>query len=464
MVLTTDYATHAGKLRAAGDNIGAIAAYRKHLNTNANDTISMHNLAAALGDVGQHKEVVKVLKNAFSKGLNAPESWLVYARSLGHLSRFKDALEAYKQGLTRAPNNANVQMEYAQLHWMVNGDLNAALSLFHEALKIQTSISDIHVMYAEVIGQMGDASQQFDLLNQAYASSGNHPRLAYFLSKAALKNEKFELALQLSQLATKAFPQELDNAINACNCHLAMGQANAVLAIVERFLKTSPNNQHLIALQATAYRLLGDERYPLLYDYTSLVKYLPLGVPKGWSSLSGYISDLEAELEEQHKFVQHPFFLSVRNGSQIPSIARIQKPAIQAFSEAMAQPVNEYVNALSGNKNPMTLRNTGKFTPLPAWSVLLPPGGYHVSHVHQEGWLSAACHIRPAENEEGNVKAGWLALGEPGSITQPKLDAEMFIEPKSGHLAMFPSYMWHGTVGFNQGKPRLTVALDIVPG
>ena len=31
-------------------------------------------------------------------------------------------------------------------------------------------------------------------------------------------------------------------------------------------------------------------------------------------------------------------------------------------------------------------------------------------------------------------------------------------------LALFPSYMWHGTVPFTGAKPRLTFAFDLVPG
>jgi len=30
-------------------------------------------------------------------------------------------------------------------------------------------------------------------------------------------------------------------------------------------------------------------------------------------------------------------------------------------------------------------------------------------------------------------------------------------------LAVFPSYMWHGTVPFEDTQPRLTIAFDMVP-
>jgi hypothetical protein len=30
-------------------------------------------------------------------------------------------------------------------------------------------------------------------------------------------------------------------------------------------------------------------------------------------------------------------------------------------------------------------------------------------------------------------------------------------------LALFPAYMWHGVVPFEDERPRLTVAFDVVP-
>jgi hypothetical protein len=36
------------------------------------------------------------------------------------------------------------------------------------------------------------------------------------------------------------------------------------------------------------------------------------------------------------------------------------------------------------------------------------------------------------------------------------------VEPKRGRLAIFPSYLWHGTNKFGGGE-RMSVAFDMVP-
>jgi hypothetical protein len=37
------------------------------------------------------------------------------------------------------------------------------------------------------------------------------------------------------------------------------------------------------------------------------------------------------------------------------------------------------------------------------------------------------------------------------------------LRPVPGRLALFPSYLWHGTVPFSDAEPRLTVAFDMKP-
>jgi hypothetical protein len=35
--------------------------------------------------------------------------------------------------------------------------------------------------------------------------------------------------------------------------------------------------------------------------------------------------------------------------------------------------------------------------------------------------------------------------------------------PHAGMLALFPSYLWHGTIPFQDEAPRMTIAFDMLP-
>jgi hypothetical protein len=60
-------------------------------------------------------------------------------------------------------------------------------------------------------------------------------------------------------------------------------------------------------------------------------------------------------------------------------------------------------------------------------------------------------------------REGWLRFGQPPIATVPPLLADHYVRPKPGRLALFPSYMWHGTVPFTTDEKRLTIAFDLVP-
>lgn len=188
-----------------------------------------------------------------------------------------------------------------------------------------------------------------------------------------------------------------------------------------------------------------------------------IAVPAGWPTLEAYLADLAAELKQAHPFKAHPFGHSVRRGSQKSDILSVQTRAIAAFVEAITPPINAFLDTMGPGSDPLRSRRRDSAQMIGNWSVWLRPGGHHADHVHPDGWMSSACYIElpPAVNAGG--KEGWLRFGKPGIPAGAGLAAEHWVQPKPGLLALFPSYMWHGTETFSGNEPRLTIAFDLVP-
>lgn len=90
--------------------------------------------------------------------------------------------------------------------------------------------------------------------------------------------------------------------------------------------------------------------------------------------------------------------------------------------------------------------------------------GRHVDHIHPEGWMSSAFYVSlPPSVRGGSGSAGHLQLGQPPSELGLELGPRRVLRPEPGRLALFPSYMWHGTVPFEDTQPRLTIAFDMLP-
>jgi hypothetical protein len=95
--------------------------------------------------------------------------------------------------------------------------------------------------------------------------------------------------------------------------------------------------------------------------------------------------------------------------------------------------------------------------------VRLRGAGFHANHVHPQGWISSAFYVRlPGRSENDSAEAGWLKIGEPPTDLAPDIGPTQMIEPRVGRLVLFPSWMWHGTVPFDNGE-RLTIAFDVRP-
>jgi hypothetical protein len=60
----------------------------------------------------------------------------------------------------------------------------------------------------------------------------------------------------------------------------------------------------------------------------------------------------------------------------------------------------------------------------------------------------------------GNPPAGHIAFGTPPAELGLDLKPYRTTAPQVGHLAIFPSTMWHSTVPFDQGE-RLVIAFDV---
>ena len=166
-----------------------------------------------------------------------------------------------------------------------------------------------------------------------------------------------------------------------------------------------------------------------------------------------------------HPFESHPVGQSLRRGSQtMQSLLQSDQPAIQSFFEAIDGPIHRYMAALGQGDDPVRSRNHCAYRLNGCWSVWLKPGGYHVDHVHPQGWISSACYVATPKAAEDSIrKEGWIRFGQPAVQPPGGLAAEHFVQPRPGRLVLFPAWMWHGTVPVTSDERRLTVAFDVLP-
>lgn len=80
--------------------------------------------------------------------------------------------------------------------------------------------------------------------------------------------------------------------------------------------------------------------------------------------------------------------------------------------------------------------------------------------------MSSAFYVAlPASvvSAQSDNTAGYIQFGQPLAELNLDLEPRRIIKPELGRLALFPSYMWHGTVPFIDEQPRISIAFDMQP-
>lgn len=458
-----DLLQEARRLKASGQTAQALSLYRQAQARFPAEPVAQHNLAAALGDLGRHEEALVFAKAALAAGLDAPETWLVRARSELALLDLSCATESYRRALALRPNLLVAQFEAAQLAWMSSADEEHALLGLRHAERLPGADPILAFVKAQAQEMMSDIHGARASLEPLVARAGcPSVALAYAAHLEALLGRP-HAAISLAKACLQAAPGDFGAVEALTRARLAVGDGSGAAEAAAHLVAAQPLNQHAIALQATAWRMTGDARYRDLYDYDRLVASYPLALPSGWESLGAYMVDVANELKSAHPFRAHPFGHSVRGGSQLPRVLSRETPALSVLGEALMAPVTRHLERLGRGGDPVRLRNAGRARIQGDWSVWLWPGGHHVDHVHQEGWLSTACHIELPAVVGAGGREGWLRFGKPGIPVSGDMAAEHWVRPEPGRLVLFPSYMWHGTEPFRGELPRLTVAFDLLP-
>lgn len=436
-----------------------LVAIRERIAARSPDSFpGQHNLAAALGDAGLAERAETVARRALRAG-DAPETWLVLARALQSQNRYDEAEAAFRAALQRRPVYVDALRDLSQLVWMRTGTLDAASAV----LDVPAPPAErrlLRAIRARLHQYAGDARGGYALLmREALAGDARLEVAAAHLAMG------FDPAAALAHARRAAAHAPQDEAVQRqlIDSYLAVGEAEKALALLGPLLDRHPLDQGLIAVQWTAWRLLGDARAGDLYDYARMVGAQTIDTPPGWPSLDAYLADLGVALRRLHGLEAHPFDQSLRHGTQTSAnLLQSSEPTIRAFVAAIDGPIRRYLALLSSGTDRLRSRNRFAYRIAGLWSVRLRDSGFHVDHVHPMGWLSSAFYVVLPESRDGAGQAGWIKFGQPGTPSLPALASEFAIQPLPGLLVLFPSYMWHGTTPFDRGE-RITIAFDLAP-
>jgi tetratricopeptide (TPR) repeat protein len=451
-------------MQAQGRLPQAIAAYQAALAVNPADRITRHNLGTALRSAGQPEAALAALDRAMADGLAAPETATVRAHVLAEVGRMDEAVAQYRGVIAQAPAHLDAQTTLAMLLPQI-GRGEEALDGFAAALR-QPAPRQLWAAAISAAKAVGDAERMQDWAAAAERLHGPSREWRLAQVSALTLAGQDAAAIAAAETALRTEPGAPGFAAFLAHCHLRSGDLKAAETHALAAAREAPLEQGAWALLTLIWRLLEDPREAWLADYERLVMVNDLVVPKGWSTLPAFIADLEPVLTAMHVTKLAPAEQSLRGGTQTRGrLFDNPDPVIQALAGALTETVEAALAGLTPDAaHPFRGRLTGRIAMAGSWSVRLQSQGFHISHIHQTGWMSSAFYVAlPPEVVAGSGDAGKLMFGVPDAALGLDLGPRRVVTPVVGRLAIFPSFLWHGTAKFESASPRMTVAFDALP-
>ena len=298
---------------------------------------------------------------------------------------------------------------------------------------------------------------------QAERAAERSPMFDYAKAVAYSETGQIDDARAMFDASAAAFSSNAEFQNARVRHAIRAGQFPDALRFADLAVQLSPRSQSAWAYRGLCWRLLNDEREYWLHDYDNFVDQSAV------MDADGNAFDLDAlaaVLRGLHTAQRHPPNQSLRGGTQTEGALLARKEAIlQDLGAGLQRALRHFVSGLrDDDAHPLLSRKSTELRFAGSWSVRLHGEGFHIRHVHDEGWISSAMHIvLPKIDGQEQTNAACLELGAPPVELGLNLEPRRVIVPRAGALVLFPSSMWHGTVPFAAHSERLTVAFDAVP-
>ena len=238
------------------------------------------------------------------------------------------------------------------------------------------------------------------------------------------------------------------------------GELDLAEGLLGQTLHSERWNVSAHALLGIIWRMIGDARAQDLHGQAGLVRLMPL------AGSAETLTEVVPLLHALHDSSPLPLGQSLRGGTQTRGVLFDRmEPELGKLRAALLETIEQYRAGLpeADAAHPL-LRHRGRAWQLAgSWSVRLIGGGdFHTSHIHPQGIVSSALYLETPETLDTGSHSGWLEIGRPPPDLRLDLPPLQLIEPQPGHLALFPSTLYHGTRPFPDGQ-RMTVAFDVTP-
>jgi uncharacterized protein (TIGR02466 family) len=453
-------------LLESGDLEGAAAACRSALDSRPDFVLALNNLSSVLMEQGDLAAAVGVLERTLALTPDFAEAWNTLGTVRRGLGEDEAAIAAYRTAIRHQPLLAVAHDNLAEcLRDLGRGE---------EALEASRAVvaawpedrRALHI-HGDALKRAGDLEGAAALYRTALTlddrDAESHFRLGAILALAGAVTEgtgHLERATTL-QPCEPLYLRELAAAL------LHQGRGETAVAICDRALALDRFDQEALAYRALGLRMAGlNAEADHLTDLERWIHITAPVLPFDAAGLQAFNRALAADLRALTSRKWQPATQSIRGGTQTQANIFIEPiETIQTLHRGIDDAVRAHLATLQADPGHPFLAGRPSRYAYRGWSVILEDRGYHISHIHPEGWLSGCYYVEIPDFEgsdledPGCIEFGWPWTDLPFPVPPPLRR----VAPAPGRLVLFPSYFWHRVRPFRSSRQRITVPFDLVP-
>ncbi|MBW8709417.1 MAG: tetratricopeptide repeat protein [Alphaproteobacteria bacterium] len=418
-------------------------------------------LAQALRRQRKDSEALAALENAEALDAGLPGLARHRAETLQNLQRFDEAAAIFEQEIAHNPADPGLHLDYNALLYQLGRSAD-----FLKSYDRGPQSRDLLLGKASFLTRAKRHAEAYSLYAALQARDAGDRLAAIGIAQSLTAMGRHAEAVALYESLVARHRDDASLFGIAAEPALLSGDPQKAAWLCEQGLASAPYDASCLAMLSTASRMLEDGRDETLNGYDRLVRIFDLEPPEGFSSMESFNAELNASLDRLHPETREFIEQSLRGGTQTPRhLFPAGLPLVDLLKSRIDQAVARYIAELDEDEaHPLLSRRRKDFRYSGSWSSRLRDSGFHVNHIHPDGWISSCYYVSvPQAVTDETAQQGWIKFGEPPFEAALKQPVRRTIQPVAGRLVLFPSYLWHGTVPFHDKAARTTIAFDVVP-
>jgi tetratricopeptide (TPR) repeat protein len=443
---------------AQGDNHSALACLEKATRLYPDYLPAFSNLGILYHTLHRFDEAAEAQRRVIELEPLDVDAHNQLGIELRNIGKYQGAIESFERAIELDPNNLPAHVNLGNV-FQDTDRMEEAADSYRRALALDSTFYSAQRGLGNALQRLERVDEAIISYRAALAAEPGYVRALVDLGGALVETgEQEEGATCLRQ----AIEQDPNDAYIHANLGIALhelGQFEAANESFDRALEIEPGNTHALSYKTISLHELGQNKeFDYLTNLDLLVQFVELPVPEGYDSIDGFNREL-AEYAKQHPSL----YRGRRQGITSELLLDAEGPVV-ILRDMIHRGVEKYIENLPKDfSHPFIDRAPSKFK-LSGWANVLDAGVD--AHVHPNAWLSGTYYVQTGDiiDAGDNTMGGCLEVGPPPKAHYKTENyPRRVVTPKEGHMAMFPSYVWHRILPFSDRGVRISYAFDVVP-